>query len=387
MGKPLGRWIGWMLWTWAVLGMTAQAQPTVLTGRVLDAGTGAPLQDAHVFLGRSLEGTATDAKGRFTIVIKKPRAIRLMASMVGYKPQERAFLLQTRDTTYQFTFRLQRTVIPMAPVEVRAARDDDWWDHLGTFQRLFLGTSHYAERCYLVNPEALTFDTRWWGRFRVAASGPLVIENRALGYRLVYALKAFERSGDVVRWDGAPTFYPLTPASPAEARRWRAARRRAYYGSVRHLMRSLMAGTSREEGFVLEWAPRAGVTPRHRRPRYVPVDPTTLLTPLGDSTYALDFSGRLKVVYRREAESDAYLDWAGLWHTRGARSVQTSHIVLNEDRVHVDRFGDIVEPYGATVYGYFAFERIAELLPVEYRPPGTGLRSRTSADAAVSNDP
>ncbi len=65
----------------------AQTDYAALTGTVVDAETGAPLDGANVFIAASTMGTATDAAGRFRIDRVPPGAHRLYVSMIGYEPE------------------------------------------------------------------------------------------------------------------------------------------------------------------------------------------------------------------------------------------------------------------------------------------------------------
>lgn len=62
------------------------------TGRVVAAGTGAPLPQATVRLaGPASAGTSTDEAGRFTLPLPTgtdPRAARLLVTHLGYQPRE-----------------------------------------------------------------------------------------------------------------------------------------------------------------------------------------------------------------------------------------------------------------------------------------------------------
>jgi hypothetical protein len=86
--------------------------------------------------------------------------------------------------------------------------------------------------------------------------------------------------------------------------------------------------------------------------------------------HILDFQGMVEVLYLGETESDAYKAWRAQYGglRRRAPRVQTSQFWLERGPAIVDYKGDLVDPYGATVSGYYAFERVADQLPKEYRP-------------------
>jgi hypothetical protein len=74
-----------------------------------------------------------------------------------------------------------------------------------------------------------------------------------------------------------------------------------------------------------------------------------------------------------ETESEAYKTWReqyrqdSTFRTR-APKFQTSQFWLERGPATVDYKGDVVDPYGVTVSGYFAFERVGDQLPKEFRP-------------------
>lgn len=343
----------------------AQPGPAVVSGTVTEAGTGAPLADVHVFLAGTTHGTVTDRAGRFRLDRLPPGAHTLYASRLGYAPARRDTLLQP-DGTYTFTLALRPVVLAGPEVTVTAERAPHWAKRLRKFERLFLGETPYADSTRLLNPGVLAFDATWWGRLETTARAPLQIENRALGYRVTYFLEAFTASGGTIRYDGEPLFEALTPTGPEEAARWAANRRRAYHGSFQHLMQALLAGRVEAEGFTLYHAPASdALAPAAHRFR---IDPAHLLEdgPTPDARM-LRFYGRIEVVYAGETEDAAYLAWqhGTTWRRPGP---QRSWIELTDGPTLVDHTGEVVDPYGVTVYGYFAFERVADALPRAYRP-------------------
>ncbi len=348
----------------------AAAQPdagtyAAVTGRVVDAETGRPLVDAHVFLASTMIGSITRRDGRFRLTRVPPGAQTLYVSMLGYAAGRVDTLVRERRS-YAIDFELQRTVVEGPEVTVSAEHHPAWFKRLEKFKRLFIGESPNAAECTLENPEVLSFETRWWGRLTAEAREPLVITNRALGYRITYYLEEFESAGGTIRFDGEPFFEPLPAADSAEAERWQEDRRKAYAGSLRHFMQSVLDGTYRDEGFLvrrrynLDGGLHGGHRFRFNRDR-------VLLAGSSPEETVLDFNGYIEAVYGPERADPEYLRWqyGRSWHHRRE---QRSLIELTDGPTRVDARGEILEPYGVTVYGYFAYERIADLVPKEYEP-------------------
>lgn len=362
------RLLSFCIWTALVSACSLDAhgqapRQATFVGTVRDAETQAPLPGAHVFIATSMIGTTTDSTGHFQLSGVPRGAHRLYISMLGYASTVIDTLVQAPTPTDTLTIALQPAVLSAGAVTVTAERDKKWRKRLKKFERLFIGTSERADACTLLNPEALSFETKWWGRFSADAREPLVIENRALGYRIRYHLEEFNASGGTVRWDGEPFFQSLTPKDSAEAARWAVRREHAYAGSLRHFLRALRADRLREEGFVIYRHPDDAFRPATRRFR---ARANRLLDSTPDSTLSeLNFFGRLEIIYRHEQEGERFARWQGRPPRGGP---QTSYLELNEHPVTVDGSGDIVEPYGATAYGHFAFERLADAVPSGYRP-------------------
>lgn len=341
----------------------AQMRATV-TGTVTDAASGEPLPGVHVIAASTTIGTVTDRDGRYVLAGIPRGHHRIFASMVGYEPATRDTLLNRR-TPYVVDLELAEAVVPLAPVTVAAERDRRWRKRLRRFEQHFLGTSANADSTRLLNPEVLRFDAAWWGRLEARSAGPLVLENRALGYRIRYFLTEFETTGTRTKWDGEPLFEEMVPRDSAEANRWKANRARAYEGSLRHFLRSLYAGDTRAQGFTTALFRRTPFRPTDYETTPRRVDPVRLVSNPTDSVLTLRFRGRLEVVYRDEEAETAFADSRYRLRDRSSRT-QASYLELEDGSALVDRTGEFVDAYSAVQYGYFAFERLADAVPREY---------------------
>lgn len=310
-------------------------------------------------------GSVTTADGRFRLQRVPAGAHTIYVSMLGYAPARIDTLLRS-GASYDVDVRLEPTIVEGPEVIVTAERDPAWYRRLAKFARLFIGKSPNADSCTIANPEVLSFDARWWGKLSAQAREPLVIVNRALGYRVTYFLEEFESGGGTIRFDGEPLFEPLTPRDSAEAMRWQQARRAAYLGSFRHFMLSLLNGTHRAEGFRVHrrYHLDGGLTHGDR----FGFDRSRVFEQTESSDEAvLDFNGYIETVFEHEQADAAFSRWqyGSSW---SYRREQRSLMKLTDGPTRVDTYGEIVDPYGVTVYGYFAYERIGDLVPKEYRP-------------------
>ena len=347
-----------------------------IEGRVVDLASRQPLENVHIFVSRSSTGTVTDAEGRFVMTLPLG-AHRLVVSRIGHKTQTHDVMVRA-PRSYHLDFDLEEQVLELGEISVSDERDPEWDKQLASFLEYFLGATSNAAQMDVLNPQVLDF-AELDGALYANASEPLILINRALGYRLEHHLHQFIVDGEETWQDGESFFVELTPTSQEEADTWAENRETAYRGSASHFFRSLMEDRTRQEGFLVYrvedpgWVGRQSEYQRNsaapmRTPQFA-VNPVIYL---GDGGSALervfDFSGYLHVIYTREEEDRAYARWQRIEHSGETRDLQHSWIRLREGPAALDLGGYALDPYSIMYFGYMSFERVADLLPKEYRP-------------------
>ncbi|GAB3320419.1 hypothetical protein GCM10027299_13670 [Larkinella ripae] len=231
-------------------GALAQGPTTTISGQVTEWHTKQPMPFANVYLNNSTHGTTTDAKGRYKLTNVPLGTIELVASFLGYQPARQSVRLENGQARV-VNLELKGTGVTLADVTIKAKRDKSWERQFRTFERELLGTTPFRNQCEVINPNALRF-TEENHVLKATATEPVIIENRALGYRIQYDMQYFEiRQNGVMYFAGATRFEELKPTDTRQAERWRSNRQRAYAGSTRHLIASLIAGTYEKEGFMV----------------------------------------------------------------------------------------------------------------------------------------
>ncbi len=342
------------------------AAQTTVEGKITDAKTGKPLQGAHVFLSGTKIGTATNPNGQYRLRRIPPGGHRLVVSMIGYGRTLTKIVIGPEETL-EMNFELKPVVYEMPEIYV-GNRDKKWERRLRRFTNHFIGQSGWADSVKILNPEVLRFETKWWGKLSAEALAPLEIENRALGYHITYHLDEFEHTGMRTKWDGEPLFTEMKPVNSAQARYWEQNRQEAFYGSLRHFMLTLLQDRVEEEGFIINRL-RQDIHGRYEN-RFATSAQRLISEGDVDYLYKMKFYGKLEIIYIREEEEWHFVQWQRQQSHRNPAGSQTSFLELNERPITVDADGEILQPYGATQFGYFAFERLASLTPREYRPDG-----------------
>ena len=161
----------------------AQAPGAIIEGRVTDATTGEPLVDAHVFIATSMIGTTTDADGRYRLERIPLGAQRLYASTLGYTNAAQDVMLREAKA-YTFDFALDIDPFMLEEVTVEAEGDPNWQRRYERFKKLFIGETANAQELVVVNPEVLDFEEDLT-TLKARAGEPIILENHALGYRIL----------------------------------------------------------------------------------------------------------------------------------------------------------------------------------------------------------
>ena len=372
-----------------------------ISGQVQDSVTHAPLAFASVFLANTSRGTTTDAEGRFALANLAPGHYELGVSYVGYR-------LYSQPVNLTGALVLNPRVAPaaqqLAEVVVRPNpnREADYQ----RFKELFLGSSTLARQCRILNPEGVQVDFDPQLRVLSAvATHVLEVENRALGYRLkFYQLDFKAEFSDQNIWLTLITKvgFQEMEGNAQQRKRWAANRQKAYRGSFPHFLRSVYANRVAEEGFRVQKMRRVPNARRLaadslmrlsqqpgqravvlsdsllqalREPRvmtylYKPVLPPDSLRRTDGTTNQvwLRFRDLLAVTYEREAP-DANYRLPGPNFTSVRPRHQESVVHLQQPEAEVEAFGALVVPLAVLNEDYWSFEKIGELLPLDYQPP------------------
>ncbi len=223
----------------------------VVEGTVNDVKTHTVLPFANVYVDGTTIGTQTDEKGQFSFSNLPTGPIKLVISYLGYE-----------------TFHLDISIDPLKPikttinltpienvlsdVEVKAKRDKVWERTLKRFQEQFFGDSPNRSKCTILNAWAIDFENdEKNGALVATASRPIEIENRALGYKLFFDLKSFSISKSQIRLLGTNRFEELKPADEKEKKRWLSNRELTFNRSSRHFFRKLVTNQFDQSGYII----------------------------------------------------------------------------------------------------------------------------------------
>lgn len=382
-----------------------------ITGTVKDQKESLP--GAGVYLSGYKVSTVADSEGKFKISNLKPGNYDLLVQMVGYLPYSKSVIIS--DKSVQVELILRESTTTLNEVVIRA--DPNRAKYIRQFKEFFIGTSPNAAQCKILNPQVLNVDydiTR--SLLTIKTAEFLIVENKALGYRLKYMLDNFEYNSrtNIIYFSGHPFFEELK-ASGSRLQKYISKRETAYYGSSQHFFRSLYAGNAAAEGFILN---RMIKIPNPNRypdsmiyknllrlkaqskstvisKRTMPRDSAMISfwlkqqdmpkytdyldrkeIPAGSlvSTYnqhlkLLDYNGALAISYTREKESLAYSK-TGFWVFRPLDipdyEISVANITQNGLRFYEN--GTVYDSRAMLSEGFWAYEKVADMVPMDYIP-------------------
>jgi hypothetical protein len=348
-----------------------------IAGRVLNAETDGPVVGVNVFLSYTMMGTLTDADGRYRIEGVPAASYELVVSLLGFEAQSVRIDIGPEDRSMTMDFRLKPVVYELPPVSVTGREDRTWRRHYGQFEELILGKTPNARETSILNPYVLDFKTHpVTAEFSATASEPLIIEHRALGYRVTFVLLEFrlDPHAQLLRYSGRPYFAPLAAEDEKEEARWAEIRSQTYHGSLQHLLAAAAQDRLHEEGFLLlkdylhedrGRQPHQAVHRELASNQIIDLKPVRWEEILWQTSRPhereLRFTNYLRVIYRGKVNRPR----ARFRRDRSPEE-QISWILMNVPWAILYEDGYIFPASALTVHGYMANHRLAELLPREY---------------------
>jgi hypothetical protein len=327
-----------------------------ITGRVVDSATLKPVADASVFLSNASAGAKTNNDGTFTITDVRGGQYEMVISIIGYATYKQT-VMANKDLNLpdilisQQVIRLQEVLI--------SGPDKHWAEHYAKFKRDFIGTTDNAGKCEILNPHELRFNNNQ-GDFTAVADGFLIVENKALGYRIKYMLTDFsDNSKTGIVYFAGRAFFEAMKGSRHKQKQWIKNRLTTYQGSDMHFLRSVIANKVKEEGFLVRRLIRKP-NPAYKGGLDNKYLQTLVTTPLqtGEYTGLTDQKGEYILAFK---------DCLAVSYNNNPLS--GSVLTISAPYLYFDNNGIVLNPKDATFEGNWSESRIAGMLPVDYEPP------------------
>jgi len=398
-----------LLLVWC-LNTQAQNQYSI-TGTVKDK-KGETMPGAGIYLSGYTTATVTNMNGQFSLNNIKPGSYEVVVQMMGYLPYSKSVIVA--DKSVNISIVLAENTVQLNEVVIRADPNRD--KNLQVFKEFFIGKTPNSAKCKILNPEVLYI--KYDGDHKVlsvTSNEFLVVENKALGYRLKYMLNLFEYNYNtkIVYFAGLPVFEDLK-GSGSRKRNWQKNRDIAYAGSPQHFFQSMYQNKVQQEGFIVykrimvnnpnrpadeviaklkarlikkirstsimkignaEVDSLSIVRQMEQMPKqYATLDMSgvsidTLVKNIYPNMKTINFKDELYVMYTKEEESIGYSN-TGHYVMRplSVPNYQISVIHMLEGPVSFYVNGGMRDSRAVLYEGFWAYEKIGDMVPIDYLP-------------------
>jgi hypothetical protein len=261
---------------------------------------GKPIPSASIFFSNTSLGTVADRDGQFVLTGIAAGKYDLIVSSIGFETNAQQIATDQWPATITVTLAVKEAELPEVVV---GSYTKETWEKWGKFfLDNFLGTTPFAEDCTIKNREVIQFRNYTKRKeLKAIANEPLIIENRALGYRIKYQMESFQFNFNtkIFTFSGYPLFESYEKPGEKTKPRWERNRNTAYYGSKIHFMRSLFKNRLLNEGFEVRFMQRIPNAEKERVKKL-----TRIITDNGSIT--INMNGGISSAGNAQGDSSAY---------------------------------------------------------------------------------
>lgn len=367
------------------LGLHCLSQTSSIKGKVIDAVSELPLGKATVYINNSTRGALTNDSGYFTFLSLPAGTYEIVISFVGYKTIVQQLRLSGSDFYGLFKLNVQQKELRELLILPNASRIR----YLEHFKKNLLGYTFDAGKCIIKNSEAVQFvEGKNKNDILAYADEALEIENPVLGYTILFNISEvmFNTATDVSYFYGYTRFYDWMDEK-GENKKWIRNRKNVYLGSSQHFFRSLINKRLIKEGYMIN-SLISGLDPVIDNRLQIqtngtdatvsnirfsggafskPLSEDSILKPAGSDTYELQLNSRLYIKYRRN--SDLKLQLSRVMQLPGQPEIGTlTGLRLRKTPLLIDYRGVLLTPINVFMDGVWVYERLANMLPIDYDP-------------------
>ena len=339
----------------------AQAKTFTIIGKVIDAESKQPMSNASAYCQNTTQGTISNSQGLFYMRLPNG-GYDMVVTYTGYEKKIMR-ISDNQPSTDTMVIELAKADQSLSEVAVVASTEDpEGLTKYGKFfNENFIGNSGLSSQCIIQNPEILHFYySKKRNRLKIMAKEDLIILNYALGYKIRYQLDSFsyDYSSNITQYTGSPLFQEMDSTEEVKAQ-WKKNRAHTYLGSRLHFMRSFYDSTLIQEGYIIE---KLNEDPQNVKGTFVtnPYNEQDFLVDSGD--VEVSWTGRYRISYGKVYPDKQFLEEYKL---PPATRFQITVLDVSDGFV-IEKNGYFYEQYDVINSGYWAWKKLAELLPYDY---------------------
>lgn len=302
----------------------------IIRGTVFDIETKSNISYASIYFNGSVIGTTTNNNGNFELDISKNRSMPLTVSAIGYF----SVTITDLSSVKSYDIYLRPKVFELKEVVVNSNSNERGRKaNMRIFKDEFLGTTDNAQNCEILNENDIRFlydsDDKI---LRAYALKPILIDNKALGYKITYFLDKFQYSKNTKTFSFSGNISFKEDSLLKITEQMLINRRLSYVGSRMHFFRALWSNNLSSEGFKIKNSLNKDLSYKD----LVLVKDSVKLILSSTPNLTISFS-----------------------------LINVSEMVLLKKSILFDKNG-YFDPMAFSWEGEMARQRIADLLPIEY---------------------
>jgi hypothetical protein len=306
----------------------------IIKGTVFDENDKSPVYSASIYFNGTFGGTLSDQNGNFQIDVTQHATMPLTVSALGYF----SVTVSVFSAGKPLLIYLKPKVFELNEIVVSAkSHTRERKNNLLLFKNEFLGTTVNAMSCEIVNENDIRFiydaesDT-----VKAYSSKPLIINNKALGYKITYYLDKFEycKKDASFMFKGNIIFNEDLISDDSKKQSYERKRKATFLGSRMQFFRALWIDDLNSAGFTIK----------------------------NSANETLKYN---KVVFQQDSHTK-FLRYPGfLGVSYYSTATPKSFIIFLKEKVFFDANG-YYDPTAITWEGDMAQKRLADWLPFEY---------------------
>lgn len=361
-----------------------------ISGKITDKVTKKPVQNANVYLAYTTLGSSTNSDGKYLIKDIPVGRYTLVISHIGYQTFHIDIAILDKKK-YNFDLELDPRIYQFRPIKVSAEGRQKWLNNLETFKNVFIGKTKNAENTFIQNTIELNFIEKDDTLF-AETEKPLVIFNKALGYKIEYSLIHFEYiENEYVKYSGFPKFNLLKTNDLDTLKLWKSNRGKVFLGSLRHFLQLICENyylTNKsldtvEYNVDFSDSSVGGYRVYYPEDNYLKKNGFLVLNKSSiKNIYGFNpiflLVNTNKYLSESKNGNEMYLKFENFLEVKYPiqnnnkliqNDLKTSLIKLEIDSVLIDKQGRYFETFGIKSFGYWSTQRLADTLPYEYVLP------------------
>lgn len=340
-------------------------------GKVIDKETGKGLFGVQIYYKNTSLGVSSQHDGSFEIRLLPGDYNDIVFDRLGYENR-------TLPAKPYKDIVIELSPLLRANAEEVGKKDRKWKRLFKRFEKAMIGESDNAEEVEIANPQVVALNKSGDGTIIGFATEPLEIINHAIGYKLFFFFNdQFEIDGKSAEYAGTPYFVEMETEDEDLMRKWEENRRKTYEGSMLHFMHSLLNNQLVQAGYEIYSARLDQNTGNFTKQKKLL--PSDVLQ--GNELIFPDF---LMIKYTKEEPNTNFIrdysstSFVGLRGRNGRnnnsltienqpdKDGQVSYLFNQKKSINIDSLGMIDHPEYLLEYGYWSWERLADLLPIDY---------------------